>query len=258
MTGPTVTGGQSRRLGDAGPSARQGSTGMRAASLTCAALLLWAALPVSQAVGGTVFAPSSGVLAEIPVLSMKEMRFRTVIRQQYDFSCGSAALATLLTFHYETPKTEPEVFFSMWNAGDKDRIQREGFSLADMQNYLKSVGLRSNGFKVKLKQLADANIPAITLINTNGYRHFVVIKGITKTSVLVGDPVLGIKKYSVEDFKKIWIPIAFVVEDRVDTARTHYSSKKDWSTVIKAPIGSAMSPADLGSFTIGLPAMNQF
>ena len=38
------------------------------------------------------------------VRSLKEMRlreaFRTTLRQQYDFSCGSAAVATLLTHHY--------------------------------------------------------------------------------------------------------------------------------------------------------------
>ncbi|MDF0678119.1 MAG: hypothetical protein P0107_03335 [Nitrosomonas sp.] len=27
--------------------------------------------------------------------------FSTVYRQQFDFSCGSAALASLLTFHYD-------------------------------------------------------------------------------------------------------------------------------------------------------------
>ena len=31
----------------------------------------------------------------LPVTSMLGRRFETVIRQQYDFSCGSAALATL-------------------------------------------------------------------------------------------------------------------------------------------------------------------
>ncbi len=189
---------------------------------------------------------------------MKEQRFRFVIQQEHDYSCGSAALATLLTYHYQIPKTEKEVFVSMFDVGDQQRIQREGFSLADMQKYLHSVGLRSNGFNVTLAQLVEANIPAITLINTNGYRHFVVIKGISATNVLIGDPALGVKSYTVAEFEKIWIPIAFIVEERIETARENYGRKKEWNLMVKSPIGSALSPRDLGTFTINLPTHNQF
>ena len=42
----------------------------------------------------------------VPVTSIREGRFQTVIRQEFDFSCGSAALASLLTYHYERPTTE--------------------------------------------------------------------------------------------------------------------------------------------------------
>ena len=228
----------------------------------CLAVVLGAAglagTPVSPASAGSVFVPAAGALSSIPVISMKEQRFRYVIRQEYDFSCGSAALATLLTYHYEIPKTEKDVFFAMFQIGDQQRIQREGFSLADMQKYLHSVGLKSNGFNVTLAQLAEANIPAITLINTNGYRHFVVIKGISATEVLVGDPALGVKSYAIPEFEKIWIPIAFIVEERVETARENYGRDEEWGLMVKSPVGNALSPRDLGTFTINLPAHNQF
>ncbi len=38
--------------------------------------------------------------------SLKEARFRNTIRQKYDFSCGSAAVATLLTYQYGYPVNE--------------------------------------------------------------------------------------------------------------------------------------------------------
>ncbi len=212
----------------------------------------------SPTTAGTVFIPGGGSLAEVTVVSIKEARFRYVIRQQYDFSCGSAALATLLTHHYDIPTTEAQVFLSMFEVGDKERIQREGFSLADMQQYLHAIGLKSNGFNVKLPQLAAANIPAITLINTNGYRHFVVIKGISEDEILVGDPAFGIKKYPISEFEEVWIPIAFIIEQRVEIARDNYSKDEEWVTIVKSPIGTAMSPNDLGTFTINLPAFNEF
>jgi predicted double-glycine peptidase len=86
-----------------------------------------AALPAVQA--GKVDPPvEAGGTYSVPVTSMKELRFRGTTRQQYDFSCGSAALATLLTSHYGFPVSEEDVFKEMYARGDKDKIRREGFS----------------------------------------------------------------------------------------------------------------------------------
>ena len=60
---------------------------------------------------------SSGAYS-VPVNSMKDMRFRNTLRQKYDFSCGSAALATLLTHHYSYPISEQDVFQEMYERGD--------------------------------------------------------------------------------------------------------------------------------------------
>src|SRR5437899_5579433 len=53
---------------------------------------------------------SSGVDGNVHVrtISYRDIPFRTVVRQQFDFSCGSAALATLLTYHFERPITEQD------------------------------------------------------------------------------------------------------------------------------------------------------
>ena len=56
---------------------------------------------------------AGGASFVLPVTSLKEARFRTTVRQQYDFSCGSAALATLLSHHYDFQVTEQEIFRDM-------------------------------------------------------------------------------------------------------------------------------------------------
>ena len=61
----------------------------------------------------------------VPITSMKEARYRSMIHQQFDFSCGSAALSTLLTYHYGYVVNEQTVFEKMFAAGDRDKIQRE-------------------------------------------------------------------------------------------------------------------------------------
>ncbi len=81
------------------------------------------------------------------------MRFSTVYKQQFDFSCGSAALASLLTFHYDDEVNEQTVFVDMFEHGDQEKIKELGFSLLDMRNYLDRRGYRSDGFKMKLDQL---------------------------------------------------------------------------------------------------------
>ena len=73
---------------------------------------------------------------ELPVTSMLGRRFETVVRQQFDFSCGSAALATLLRYHYEDPQNEQTVFLGMFQDGDQAQIRKLGFSLLDMNRYL--------------------------------------------------------------------------------------------------------------------------
>ena len=49
----------------------------------------------------------------VSVISWRDIPFRSVVRQQYDYSCGSAAVATLLRHHYGITVPENEVFQSM-------------------------------------------------------------------------------------------------------------------------------------------------
>ena len=146
--------------------------------------------------------------------SYAEIPFRTVIHQQFDYSCGSAALATLLHFQYHKDTNEADVFKAMYAVGDQDQIQKLGFSLLDMKKYLASIGYQADGFRISLKDLQDAAIPAIALIQVGSYKHFVVIKGVVGDHVLVGDPALGLREYNAADFQKLWNGIAFLIHDQ--------------------------------------------
>ena len=93
----------------------------------------------------------SGGDFSINISSIKELRFKTIYKQQYDFSCGSATLASLLSFHYDDVVDELMVFKDMYSNGDQPKIQQNGFSLLDMKHYLSRRGYNSNGFKISLK-----------------------------------------------------------------------------------------------------------
>ncbi len=194
----------------------------------------------------------------LPIVSLKEARFRNVVKQAYDFSCGSAAIATLLSHHYDSPVTEQAVFKDMYQTGDQTKIRKEGFSLLDMKQYLNRRNIQSDGFRAPLDKLLEVGIPAITLITTRGYRHFVVVKGLSDDEILVGDPALGTKTYNRAEFEAMWNGILFVVTQNIPLAKTHFNQKEDWLVRQKAPFGSALSRQGLATFTMLLPGTGDF
>ncbi len=199
---------------------------------------------------GTVQLPFQiGGAYSVPAVSMKESRYSAMIRQQFDFSCGSAALSTLLTYHYRFPVSEQIVFEEMFAKGDQDKIKQEGFSLLDMKRYLEAHGFEADGFEAPLARLSSAGIPAIVLINEHGYNHFVVIKGLRDERVLIGDPSGGTRAMSLKSFESIWVnQILFVISNHQDVAAFNQAS--DWRVAVKAPLGSSINRQGLGQLVM--------
>ncbi len=178
--------------------------------------------------------PASGAY-QVRVTSLKEARFRTTIPQQFDFSCGSAATATLLTFQYGHPVSEQDVFVRMYTYGDQARIRKEGFSLLDMRRYLQSQGFEADGFELPLEKLQQEGVPAIVLLNDRGYRHFVVVKGLKNGRVLLGDPARGTRAMPKSRFEALWDNrVLFVIHNRRGQAR--FNQARDWRTAPPAPL----------------------
>lgn len=195
-----------------------------------------------------------GGAVTVPVVSYQARPFLTVVRQEHDFSCGSAAIATLLTYHYDRPTTEREAFEAMYAVGDKAKIQREGFSLLEMKTYLESLGYQADGFRVSLDKIAHVGVPVIVLIETRGYKHFVVIKGLLDGRVLVGDPARGVEVMSQADFLQLWKDgIVFAIHNADAVGRQHFNLAAEWKLRPAAPVGSGLDRTGLASFTVMLP-----
>ena len=208
--------------------------------------------------GGVAFAAHAGPLElpfqiggayNVPVRSLKEGRFAATIRQQYDFSCGSAALSTLLTYQYNHPVTEDKVFEEMFRSGDQAKIRVEGFSLLDMKRYLESHGFEADGFQESLDKLADAKIPAIVLVNQGGYNHFVVVKGVREGRVLIGDPAGGTRALTRTAFEAAWVnQILFVISNRQEIAA--FNAAGDWQAAPRSPLAEGISRAGLSGIVM--------
>lgn len=226
------------------------------ATVFIAGLLLFLA---SVAGAGSVWLPDVAGISNVPALSMQEAKFSQVVRQQYDFSCGSAALATLLTFHYGEQTNEQDAFGAMYAVGDKEKIATAGFSLLDMKTYLESIGYKADGYQSTLVTLEKAGVPAIALISYRGYRHFVVIKGIQDDEVLIGDPALGIKFMSRAEFESLWDNgVLFIIKNKPELGQQHFNQTSEWQLLARAPMGTAISPDSLSKLTVGLPRIGDF
>ncbi len=212
-----------------------------ALALYSGASVIAADLPLYSGVSGSV---------SMRVVSLKEARFTNVIKQQYDFSCGSAALASLLTHHYQNPISEAELFTKMYEAGDQEKIRKIGFSLLDMKNQLARMGYRSDGYKMTLSDLSGIGVPAIALINTRGYKHFVLIKGISQRRVVIGDPAAGNRVLTHDELKEIWDGTVFLIRNKAKIGRAYFNLKDDWGVQAKAPFGTALNRQSLGSLTV--------
>lgn len=194
----------------------------------------------------------------VQVMSWRDIPFRSVVRQQYDYSCGSAALATLLHYQYGVPIGETEVFRAMYAVGDQARIRQVGFSMLDMKHYLESRGFQADGLRLSLDRLASLNLPAIALVTHGTYRHFVVIKGVRDGRVLVGDPALGLQTYARADFEAIWNGVALAIRRAPDgTAPPVFNRDDDWRPWAVAPVGDAQEPTSPTDLLREMPELYQ-
>lgn len=167
------------------------------------ALSLWLALAAAPH-------GSPAAQAAEPVRSLLEMRRMNVVLQQWDLSCGAAALATVLRYQFGEPVTERSVALGLIDReeyiADPTLVRRrQGFSLLDLKRFVDALGYQGVG----LGQLAFADLleraPVIVPVNLQGYPHFVVFRGAAADTVLIADPAFGNVTMSVATFMNGWI-----------------------------------------------------
>ncbi len=225
-------------------------------------LAIWCVIILLSTVDGATAAtvevsPGVGGRMLLQVWSMRELKVRSVVLQKYDYSCGSAAVATLLTYHYNTPTTEKVAFQTMFDHGNQGKIQKEGFSFLDMKRFLEAQGYPADGFEVSLDDLSKAGIPAIVLMVDNGYHHFVVVKGMRGNKVLLGDPAVGLRVVPREQFEASWPSrVVFVIHD--SPARGEFNTARDWSVRPTSPLGRPLSADTLNNIVLFRPGGGDF
>jgi hypothetical protein len=158
-----------------------------------------------------------------PVRSLLEIRQQNIVMQEWDLSCGAAALTTLLRYQHGDSVTEKQVALGLidrdiYIANPNLVRMRQGFSLLDLKRYVDARGYRGEGFgRMTLDDLAR-RAPILVPITVFGYNHFVVFRGQLRDRVLIADPAWGNRTMTVAEFEAAWIEyrtigkVGFVVE----------------------------------------------
>lgn len=176
---------------------------LKIARVVVVSLLACAAPARAGDVGFSGVLPNGAIYTQ-RVESMQERRFRNLVRQHTDYSCGAAALATILRYAYHLDADEATVIGGMMGVADQSLVRQRGFSLLDIKRYVESMGMRGRGYRISEDRLRSLRVPGLVLMDVRGFRHFVVLKQIRGDTVEIADPILGNRAIPVKEFLDAW------------------------------------------------------
>jgi uncharacterized protein len=229
-------------------------------SLGCALVLHLLAFGAAIAGEGAVSTRSDAASAVIRRHSLKELRDRYVVKQQLDYSCGAAALATLLTYYFGEEISEQAILQLLVSGLTKDQQRlkaQRGFSLLDLKQVAQAKGYRAAGFKLTIEQLQQLAAPVIVFVQPLGYKHFAVLRGIDRGRVFLADPSRGNLRMSIGRFLSEWDGIIFVLGKPGEEDITTYPLALPRPDVIQPELLGVGRLLDLGAFTTDLAIRSQ-
>ncbi|ENS7157499.1 TPA: peptidase C39, partial [Neisseria gonorrhoeae] len=137
------------------------------------------------------------VYGKIKLQSWKARRDFNIVKQDLDFSCGAASVATLLNNFYGQTLTEEEVLEKL----GKEQMRA---SFEDMRRIMPDLGFEAKGYALSFEQLAQLKIPVIVYLKYRKDDHFSVLRGVDGNTVLLADPSPGHVSMSRAQFLEAW------------------------------------------------------
>lgn len=152
-----------------------------------------------RALMGLPFLPAAPALASEPPMrrpqSWQERRFAHVVRQVLEFSCGSASLATVLTFYLARPTTEAEVITLLRQRYPGEAAwrgkQEQGFSFEDLIFAAERLGFAAQAARIEVPQLPQVAGPVIIHLDKGQWQHFSVLRASRGGFHYLADPIHG-------------------------------------------------------------------
>ncbi len=136
--------------------------------------------------------------ASLPVplrpVSLLALRYEATIPQQFDYTCGAASVATMLTYYWNRPITENQVIDVLKRRYTLDELARRresGLSFDDLIFAARGLGFEAQGAQVGVDELNKLAGPAIVQLSNSKFQHFVVLRRVGAGVYYVSDPIVG-------------------------------------------------------------------
>jgi predicted double-glycine peptidase len=151
---------------------------------------------------------------EHPTQTWVGLRRQNVVMQQFDYSCGAAALATLMRFYFQDAVTEADVLkqiLSRMNPEELADREKAGLSLLDLKQCAERMGYQAVGVKLKFAHLPKLQGPILIHLARDDYKHFAVFRGVFGDRIYLADPSRGNVRQPVWRFAEDWTGFALVL-----------------------------------------------
>lgn len=146
-----------------------------------------------------------------PIKSWIEFKNENLTRQEYDYSCGSASLSTILKYYYGLDIGEKEILDDIlkskgYDITKKEKLEEEDMALSflDLAQYSNNKGLKAVGLALDLGSLCKLKAPVILFVKIRKNEHFTIYKNMDKNYVYLADPSLGNIKVKISKFKEMF------------------------------------------------------
>ena len=130
------------------------------------------------------------------------------VLQRDETDCGPACVLTVAKQYKSN--------FSVAKLRDVMGTDKNGTNIVGILKGLEYSGFDSKAVKVEDRKIDNSvSFPLIAHIQTKeNLLHYVVVHNVTKKSIIISDPAIGIKKYTHEKFSEIWTGILILIDPK--------------------------------------------
>jgi predicted double-glycine peptidase len=172
-----------------------------------------------------------------------------IVMQKFDYSCGPAAMATLMTYYFQDEVTEREILLnivSSLSAEEFENRKDEGLSLLDLKQYAEQRGYQAVGIRLEVSSLPKLRGPVLVYLETADFKHFAILRGIREDRVYIADPSRGNVRMSISDFIREWPGIALAIGKEGFGAPSNYPLALDYESPFRPELQAARRNLYLG------------
>ena len=132
-----------------------------------------------------------------PDATFRDLRYMGTVAQTTEYSCGAAAVATLLSLYFGVESSEDVVLSlaeEQIRARGEEPATESGLTAYDLKEASGSLGLRLAGYELGMEELegyfANGGFPVVAHVE-DPRSHFIVVVGIAEEHLLLCDPGWG-------------------------------------------------------------------